>query len=74
MTTPTPAPIAHIRVIAATDHAQALIADITRRARAVLGENATYRTHTRPAHRIGHVRAYLTVTAGKEDHDADRHG
>jgi len=67
MPTPTPAPIAHIRVIAATSHAQALIADITARARAVLGDDATYRTHTRPARRTGHTRVYLTVTAGKED-------
>jgi len=74
MITPAPAPIAHIRVIAATGHAQALIADLTARARTVLGENVTYRTHTRPARRTGHVRAYLTVTARKEDPDADHHG
>ena len=72
MPTPTRAPIAHIRVIAATGHAQALIADITAHARTVLGENATYRIHTRPARRTGHLRAYLTVTR-KEDPDADRH-
>ena len=65
MTTPTPAPIAHIRVIAATGHAQTLIADITARAKALLGDDATYRVHSRPARRAGHTRAYLTVTSVK---------
>jgi len=67
MTTPTPAPIAHIRVIAATGHAQTLIADITARARALLGSSNTYRVHSRPARRAGHTRVYLTITARKED-------
>lgn len=62
MPTPTATPIAHIRVIAADHHAQALIADITRYARTLLGDSNTFRTHARPARRIGHTRIYLTVT------------
>ena len=73
MPTPAPAPIAHIRVIAAAHQAQVLIADIAASARALLGDDATYRVHTRPAHRTGHLRAYLTVTHRKEDTDAGHH-
>jgi hypothetical protein len=61
------APIAQVRVIAATHHAQALIAELTERARALIGPQATYRTQTRPAQRIGYVRAYLTVTRKEGD-------
>ncbi|HZN70602.1 MAG TPA: hypothetical protein VFC00_02800 [Micromonosporaceae bacterium] len=62
MPTPARAPIAQIRVIAAAYQAQVLIADIAACARALLGENASYRVHTRPARRVGHARAYLTIT------------
>lgn len=66
MPTPTPTPIAHIRVIAPTHHAEALIADITGCAKTFLGTHHTYRVHTRPARRAGYTRVYLTVTERKE--------
>ena len=67
MSTTRPAPIAQIRVIAATHHAPALITDLAERARALIGPRATYRTQTRPAQRIGYVRVYLTVTRKEAD-------
>ncbi len=54
--------IMQIRVIGATGYTQAVLADTARRARLLLGDGHTYRTHTRPARRTGHVRAYLTIT------------
>lgn len=58
-------PLLQARIITTTDHAQALADHLTRHARNLFGDNATYRTQTRHADRIGYVRVYLTVT-GKE--------
>lgn len=65
-------PILQARIITTPHHAQALIAELTRHARQILGDDATYRTQTRPAQRTGHVRVYLTATR-KEVHSADGH-
>jgi hypothetical protein len=62
-----PAPLCQIRVIAATDDATALLTRITEQARHLLGPDITCRTQTRSARRIGHVRAYVTISR-KEEH------
>ncbi len=66
MPTTRPTPALQIRVIGPTDHAQVLIADITRLARKLLGPHHTYRTTTGTARRTGHIRVSLTATR-KED-------
>jgi hypothetical protein len=66
-------PILQARIITTPDHAQVLIAELTRHARRLLGDTATYRTQTRHADRIGHVSACLTVTR-KEAPTDDHHG
>ncbi|MFC0528210.1 hypothetical protein [Phytohabitans kaempferiae] len=66
-----PAPLLQARIITTPDHAQALIAELTRHARQLLGDNTTYRTQTRHADRTGYVRVYLTATrkeAPTDDH------
>lgn len=57
-----PVPLLQVRVIAAPDHAQALVAQLTQRARELLGPAVEIRTQTRSARRTGHVRLYLTAT------------
>jgi hypothetical protein len=59
-------PILQARITTTDTHAQALIAELTRHARQLLGDDVTYRTQTRHADRIGYVRVYLTATR-KED-------
>jgi hypothetical protein len=71
MPTTQPAPLLHIRVIGATGYAQAVLADIATRVRPLLGPDIRFTTATRPARRIGHVRAYLTVT--RKDRPDDQH-
>ncbi|MEH1124451.1 hypothetical protein [Micromonospora sp. CPCC 206061] len=53
--------ILQARIIPTPDHAQVLIAELTRHAQQLLGDTATYRTQTRHADRVGYVSAYLTV-------------
>jgi hypothetical protein len=59
-------PILQARVITTSEHAQVLIAELSRYARQLFGEEVTYRTQTRHADRIGYVRVYLTATREEE--------
>jgi hypothetical protein len=59
-----------IRVIGSDDQAQAVLTELHHRARALLGPGYTYRTHTRSARRIGHIRVYLTITRKERSTDA----
>jgi hypothetical protein len=70
-TTARPAPLCQIRVIGPTDHAGDLLAALAEHAQRLFGDSATYRTQTRSAHRIGHIRAYLTVTRKEVEDDHD---
>jgi hypothetical protein len=67
MTTTRTTPLLQVRVIGPAEHAQVLTVDLVHRAEALLGSGVQYRTHTRPARRIGYVRIYVTVTR-KEVH------
>jgi hypothetical protein len=67
------APILQARVIAEPGHAQVLIAELTDRARQLLGPDVTYRAQTRIARRTGYVRVYLTATR-KESVIDNHHG
>jgi hypothetical protein len=65
-------PILQARVIAEPGHAQVLIAELTDRARQLLGPDVTYRAQTRTARRTGYVRVYLTATRKEAStHDGD---
>lgn len=55
-------PLLQARITTTPDHAQALITELTRHARTLLGDDVNYRTQTRHADRIGYVRVYLTAT------------
>lgn len=68
------APVAQIRVIATEQHARAILACAAYHTRDVLGPGHTYRTTTRPARRVGQVRAYLTVTRKEAPVATDDHG
>lgn len=57
-----PAPLLQIRVIGATGYAQAVLADLAKTVRPLLGANVRYSTTTRSARKVGHVRVYLTIT------------
>ena len=70
MPTGQPATLCQIRVIGPANHAGDLLAALAEHAQQLFGDNATYRTQTRSAHRIGQVRAYLTITR-KETNDND---
>jgi hypothetical protein len=59
-------PILQARIIAEPAHAQVLIAELTDRARQLLGPNITYHAQTRTARRTGYVRIYLTATRKEE--------
>jgi hypothetical protein len=59
-------PILQARVVAEPSHAQVLIAELTDRARQLLGPDVTYRAQTRTARRTGYVRVYLTATRKEE--------
>jgi hypothetical protein len=71
MPTTHPAPLCQVRVIGPIDHAGDLLAALAEHAQRLFGSDATYRTHTRSARRIGHVRAYLTVTGKEVENDHD---
>jgi hypothetical protein len=70
---PSTASLIQIRIIGPTDQANQMISNAAEHARRQFGTTATYRSQIRSAHRIGYVRAYLTVTR-KETHDDSNDG
>ncbi len=68
-----PAPLLQVRVIGATGYAQAILADLAKTVRPILGADVRFTSTTRPARRVGYVRIYLTVTR-KEPATNEHHG
>jgi hypothetical protein len=62
MSTTRSTPLLHIRVIGHRDQADELLTYLADYVLGMFGTHANYRTQTRSARRIGHVRAYLTIT------------
>jgi hypothetical protein len=62
MPTDRPQPLIQVRVIGHRDQADELLTYLADYVHGMFGTHANYRTQTRSARRIGHVRAYLTIT------------